>query len=58
MESKKNDIIDGKLKYDLFPIESRAVEEMVKVYMAGETNYVENLRNEFNCWKCKKEIML
>ena len=135
MESKKNDKIDGKLKYDLFPIESRAVEEMVKVYMAGEkkygrntwqglkdgyhrydgaqirhdvehkrghiidqetgamhlaqvawnalaklecwlrengeieivelkcphcgeTNYVENLRNKFNCWKCKKEIKL
>lgn len=42
MESKKNDIIEGKLKYDLFPIESRAVEEMVKVYMAGEKKYGRN----------------
>ena len=42
LESKKNDRIDNKLKYELFPIESPAIEEIVKVYMAGEKKYGRN----------------
>lgn len=39
-ESKKNDFLDDKLRWDLLPLEE--IEEIVKVYTAGSKKYGEN----------------
>lgn len=40
MESQKNDRKDGKLRWELLPLEE--VEELVKVYTFGAAKYAEN----------------
>lgn len=40
IESKKNDFLDDKLRWDLLPLEE--IEEIVKVYTAGSKKYGEN----------------
>lgn len=39
-ESKKNDFLDQKLRWDLLPLEE--IEEIVKVYTAGSKKYGDN----------------
>lgn len=39
-EGKKNDFIDGKLRWDLLPLEE--IEDVVKVYTAGSKKYGDN----------------
>lgn len=39
-EGKKYD--EGKLRYDLLPVETKATKELVKVFMAGAKKYGEN----------------
>lgn len=40
IESKKNDFLDDKLRWDLLPLEE--IEEIVKVYTTGSKKYGEN----------------
>lgn len=40
MESKKNDIIDGKLRWDLLPLD--LVEKIVEIYNFGAQKYAPN----------------
>ena len=39
-EGKKNDFQDGKLRWDLLPLEE--IEDIVKVYTSGANKYGEN----------------
>lgn len=39
--AKKNDFLDGKLRWDLLPLEE--IEDIVKVYTAGSKKYGDNL---------------
>lgn len=53
MESKKNDILDNKLRWDLLPLEE--IEDIVKVYTAGADKYGPNkwqgLEDGYNRYK-------
>ena len=53
MESRKNDIQDDKLRWDLLPLEE--IEDIVKVYHAGSKKYGDNLwqnlPNAYNRYK-------
>ena len=53
MESKKNDILDNKLQWDLLPLEE--IEDIVKVYTAGADKYGPNkwqgLEDGYNRYK-------
>lgn len=40
MEAKKNDFKDGKLRWDLLPLEE--IEDIVRVYTAGSKKYGDN----------------
>ena len=56
-EGKKNDYQDGKLRWDLLPLEE--IEDIVKVYTAGSIKYGDNnWQNLENGYQRYKEDML